>query len=153
MSSSSSSPLLLRHTRQAAKRQRTQDAERAQAWERLVLMTKFVKQSYDSLRHTYFFRLDSMEKMERESKWDIFFVGFPSRCKSQLEGVREKETDVAADSVAHAQDKDKVLKWLAAARAIKRMVWTVYSSVRLDRKRRNQIDLSDDAWLCVFKFL
>jgi len=41
----------------------------------------------------------------------------------------------------------------AAPNAMKRMVWTVYASVRLDRKRRNQIDLSDDAWLCVFKFL
>ena len=122
MSSSSSSTFLpppaplLRHTRQAAKRQRTQDAQRAQAWERLVLMTRFVKQSYDSLRHNYFFHLDSMEKMEKESKRDIVFVGFASRCKVQLEDVREKETRVAADSVAHAQDKDKVLKWLAAAR-------------------------------------
>jgi len=79
-------------------------------------MTKFVKQNYDSLRHNYFFHLDSMKKMEKESKRDIVFVGFASRCKVQLEDVREKETDVAADSVAHAQDKDKALEWLAAAR-------------------------------------
>ena len=42
---------------------------------------------------------------------------------------------------------------VAAPNAIKRVVWTVYASVRLDRKRRNEIDLSDDAWLCVFRFL
>lgn len=41
----------------------------------------------------------------------------------------------------------------AAPNAIKRIVWTIYLVVRLDRKRRNQIDLSDDAWQCVFKFL
>lgn len=141
MSSRSSSPEPM-HLRSAAKRQRTLDAQASEALEsarqQRRLMVRFVNQSIDGLKEI-FSSLDTLEKMNEESKEERRFVVFSYRCKAQLRDVREKETRVEA---THAQDKDQVLPLLADGRD--RIISMLHTMLPMYTAFAKATDFADD---------
>lgn len=133
------------YLRSAAKRQRMQNAQASEALasarQELRLMLRYVNQNIDGLEEIFSF-LDTLEKMNEESKEERRFVVFSCRCKAQLHGVREKEARVA-DEARYARYKDQVLPLLAGERD--RIISMLHTMLPVYTAFANATDFADDA--------